>query len=121
MCVGLPFRVTDRRGAPAGHVWADHHGETRLIDTALVGDCAPGEWLLAFLDRAQERLSPARAAEIDATLALVAAAMHGSGPADAAAAFALPSAMDAAQLAALTGAPAGALAPLHPQSQDTDR
>lgn len=103
MCVGLPMCITERRGAPAGHAWAHGRGEDRLVNTALVGDCAPGEWVLVFLDSAQERLSPERAAEIDATLDLVAAAMQGHAPTDTAAAFVLPSAMNAAQLAALTG------------------
>lgn len=103
MCMGLPMCITERRGTPAGHAWAHGRGESRLVNTALVGDCAPGEWVLVFLDSAQERLSTERAAEIDATLDLVAAAMQGQLPTDTAAAFVLPSAMDAAQLAALTG------------------
>ena len=103
MCMGLPMCITERRGTPAGHAWAHGRGESRLVNTALVGDCAPGEWVLVFLDSAQERLSTERAAEIDATLDLVAAAMQGHELTNTEAAFVLPSAMDAAQLAALTG------------------
>jgi hydrogenase expression/formation protein HypC len=101
--MGLPMCITERRGTPAGHAWAHGRGESRLVNTALVGDCAPGEWVLVFLDSAQERLSTERAAEIDATLDLVAAAMRGHELTNTEAAFVLPSAMDAAQLAALTG------------------
>ena len=103
MCMGLPMCITERRGTPAGHAWAHGRGESRLVNTALVGDCAPGEWVLVFLDSAQERLSPERAAEIDATLDLVAAAMQGHAPTHTEAAFVLPSAMNAAQVAELTG------------------
>jgi hydrogenase expression/formation protein HypC len=114
MCVGLPMQVIESapgQTLPAGWVRVAGRGEERAVDTALVGACAPGEWVLVFLDRVQERLDARRAAEIDATLDLVAGAMRGLLPVDAAAAFALPSAMDAAALAALIGAPAPALPP----------
>lgn len=80
-------------------------GQTREVNTALVGACAPGDWLLVFLDNAQERLDAQRAAEIDATLDLLDRAGFDATVADADAAFPLPSAMSAAQLAALTGDP----------------
>ena len=103
MCIGLPMQVL--AAVPGGARCRDRNGAERLIDTALVGPCAAGDWLLVFLDAARERLDAARAAEIDATLALLEAALAGTPPAAAAApAFALPSALDAAQLAALTGA-----------------
>ena len=51
--------------------------EEREVRTALVDPVAPGDWLLVFLDDARERLSPERAAEISATLALVEAALSG--------------------------------------------
>lgn len=75
MCIGWPMQVVavqpghatvQRRGAPA----------TRsTVRTALVGAVQPGDWLLVFLDDAREWLSAERAAEIDATLALVQAAL----------------------------------------------
>jgi hydrogenase expression/formation protein HypC len=89
------------------------HGRSRAetIDTRLVedgggdaGPIEPGQWLLVFQGAARERLSAERAAEIDATLDLLEAAMAGTGG-HADAAFALPSAMSAEQLQHLTGKP----------------
>lgn len=120
MCIGLPMQVLSVR---PGHALAQGRGQRREVNTALVGDCAPGDWLLVFLDSARESLSPARAAEVNATLDLVEEAMGlqpGAWTADAdavdadadapafahsAAAFALPSAMSLADLARLTGSP----------------
>jgi hydrogenase expression/formation protein HypC len=81
-------------------------GETRRITTRLLPDLAAGQWVLVFLDDARDILSPQRAAEVNATLDLLAAAM-GQGDAQAisaAAAFELPSAMDITRLLALTQA-----------------
>ena len=104
MCMGLPMQVLSVR---PGRASVAGRGEQREVDTALIGPVQPGDWLLVFLDAARERLTPERAAEVDATLDLVAQVMAGAPAplAPQAAAFALPSAMDAAQLAALTGAP----------------
>ena len=101
MCIGLPMQVIATRD---GFATVTGRGETREVDTALIGPCGVGEWLLVFLDGARERLDPARAAEVNATLDLLATALQAL-PCDdpSAAAFALPSAMTPAQLAALTG------------------
>lgn len=104
MCIGIPMQVIE---VQPGHALVQGRGDTRRVDTALIGDPAPGDWLLIFLDAAREALSPERAAEVSATLDLLDAAMAGQADAaHAAAAFDLPSAMSAEQLAALTGAPA---------------
>jgi hydrogenase expression/formation protein HypC len=106
MCIGLPMQV---QSVSPGHALVQGRGETRKVNTALVVPPAPGDWLLVFLDSARESLSPERAAEINAALDLLADAMAGllPGPYSLAAdpGFALPSAMSAAQLAALTGQP----------------
>ncbi len=102
MCIGLPMHVLDTR--PGAALCVDRHARQRWIDTALVGACAPGDWLLIFIDAARERLCAERAAEIDATLALLDAALLGE-PLDDQAAFALPSAMSAGDLASLLGQP----------------
>ncbi|WP_110970200.1 HypC/HybG/HupF family hydrogenase formation chaperone [Pseudomonas huaxiensis] len=102
MCIGLPMHVLGTR--PGAALCVDRHARQRWIDTALVGECVPGEWLLVFIDAARERLSAERAAEIDATLALLDAALLGE-PVGADAAFALPSAMSAEDLARLLGQP----------------
>lgn len=125
MCLGLPMQV---RHVEAGRAWVEGRGERRRVDLALVGEVAPGDWLLVHLNDARERIDARRAAEVDAALDLVEAAMApcaadatadetgcdtgcgrcGTTPpawADPAAdpGFALPSAMDAATLARLTG------------------
>lgn len=102
MCIGLPMQVTATR--PGAALCLDRHARQRWIDTLLVGDCVPGDWLLVFIDAARERLDACRAAEIDATLTLLDAALLGA-PADRDAAFSLPSAMSADDLARLLGQP----------------
>lgn len=82
-----------------------HDGRTQVVDTALVGPCAPGQWLLVFLDSARERIDAARADEIAATLTLLAQALAGT-PVDDAPGFVLPSSWSADALAALVGTPA---------------
>lgn len=75
-----------------GHAIVSRGDEQREVRTALVEPVAPGDWLLVFLDDARERLTPARAAEIEATLALVQAALDGTSQWPVPAAFELPSA-----------------------------
>lgn len=104
MCIGIPMqvlRVTPGRALCAGR------GEQREIGTVLVGDVAPGDWLLVFLESARERITAARAAEVNAVLDLVSAAVQGADASEPD--FALPSAMDPRQLVALTGSPLPAL------------
>lgn len=99
MCIGIPMQVIEADGRFA---LCEGRGERRRINTALVGDVAPGDWLLVFLDDARERIDAARAAEVNAALDLVLGAMQGADLAvdiD----FALPSQMNADQLRALTG------------------
>jgi hydrogenase expression/formation protein HypC len=82
-------------------------GRVEDIDTRLVGGCAAGQWLLIFQGAARERLDPARAAEIDRALDLLEAGLAGDATAaQADPGFTLPSAMSAAELAALTQPPA---------------
>ena len=112
MCIGWPMQVV---AAQPGRAMVQRRGvptTRREVGTALVGTVQPGDWLLVFLDDARERLDPARAAEIDATLALVEAALGGPVPlgalphdglppgASAADPFELPSALSVEQLQA---------------------
>lgn len=85
-----------------GHATVRRGAEQREVNTALAGPVSPGDWLLVFLGDARERLAPARAAEIEATLALVEAALAdpASAGAPAAPAFDLPSSWTAEQLEA---------------------
>jgi len=102
MCIGIPMQVA--RIEP-GHAVCAGRGETRRVRTALVGEVALGEWLLVFIDSAQERLDPDRAQEITATLALLQDAMNGLPAMAADTAFELPSSWTASQLRALAGTP----------------
>ena len=106
MCIGWPMQVTEHW---PGSAHAQRRDVLARIDTRLVGEVAVGDWLLVFQGAARERLAAGRAAEIDAALALLEAAMGGDGEGAAGdPGFALPSAMDPALLAALSGpAPKG--------------
>lgn len=99
MCIGIPMQVIESDGRFA---LCEGRGERRRINTALVGEVVPGDWLLVFLDDAREPIDAARAAEVNAALDLVLGAMQGADlvvDID----FALPSQMNADQLRALTG------------------
>ncbi len=96
MCIGWPMQVVATR---PGFATVRRGAVQREVGTLLVGPVQAGDWLLVFLDDAREALSPERAAEVDATLALVEAALQGHAAADAP--FELPSAMSAEQLQAL--------------------
>ena len=93
MCIGIPMQVTS---VIPGFANVAGRSETRRVGTRLIDDVAPGQWLLVFLDDAREAITPERAAEVNATLDLLAAAMgQGASPAlpdDPG--FALPSAMN---------------------------
>ncbi|WP_342668626.1 HypC/HybG/HupF family hydrogenase formation chaperone [Derxia gummosa] len=100
--MGIPMQVvsaTERKAQCLGR------GELREVNIALVGDVAPGDWVLVFIDSAIEVISAERAAEVNETLDMLAAALTDQfGPAGADPGFTLPSAMSADDLAALTGA-----------------
>lgn len=103
MCIGIPMQVVQAQGRRA--LVAGREGE-RVVDTALVGDVRPGEWLLVFLDAARERIDAQRAAEVDAALDLLASALGGQAPAPGDdPGFVLPSSLSAAEVAALAGQP----------------
>lgn len=87
-----------------GHALCQGRGPERRINTALVGTLVPGDWVLVFMESAQELLSQQRAQEINATLDLMDAALKGE-PHNLAVGFSLPSAMSQTQLVALCGAP----------------
>jgi hydrogenase expression/formation protein HypC len=99
MCIGIPMQV---KAVEPGYALCVGRGETRRVNTALVGAVAPGDWLLVFLNDAREQIDAGRAAEINATLDLVFGAMQG-GVADAPAEFELPSRMSVEQLRQLSG------------------
>lgn len=100
MCIGIPMQVL---ALEPGHAICAGRGERRRVRTALVGEPRPGDWLLVFLDSAQERIPAERAREVDATLDLLAAVQAGQGG-GADAGFTLPSQISPTELLALTGA-----------------
>lgn len=104
MCIGIPMRVC---AVEPGHAWVEGRGERRRVNTALVGEPAVGEWLLIFLEGARERLDDERAAEVNAALDLIEGALSPTAGIDPFGdpGFVLPSAMSAAQVAALSGQP----------------
>lgn len=93
MCIGIPMQVTS---VGPGFANVAGRGEDRRVGTRLIGHCEPGQWLLVFLDDAREMISPERAAEVNATLDLLALAIgQGASPAfPDEPGFALPSSMD---------------------------
>lgn len=94
MCIGIPMQVIEVSDDVA--MVAGRTGVER-IDTRLVDAVAPGDWLLVFQGAARERLDAERAAEINATLELLEAAL--AGDAERAAAdpgFVLPSTLSPA-------------------------
>ncbi len=92
MCIGIPMQVIS---VEPGFANAAGRSEVRRVGTRLIGDCQVGDWLLVFLDDAREMISPERAAEVNATLDLLALAIgQGVSPAfPIEPGFALPSAM----------------------------
>jgi hydrogenase expression/formation protein HypC len=102
MCIGIPMQVESTR---PGFAVVQGRGERKTVDTALIVEPQVGDWLLVFIESAREVISAERALEVNATLDLVADAMsgqtHPAWPVEAA--FELPSAMSAEQLAALAG------------------
>ncbi|HET7866732.1 MAG TPA: HypC/HybG/HupF family hydrogenase formation chaperone [Burkholderiaceae bacterium] len=100
MCIGFPMQVMS---VEPGHALCAGRGETRRVRTALLGEVATGDWLLVFIDSAQERLDRPRADEINATLDLLQASLEGAPPGvDAPVAFDLPSGWTTEQLRALS-------------------
>jgi hydrogenase expression/formation protein HypC len=74
MCIGLPMQVIE---TSPGRALCQGRGERREVDTLLVGEPAPGSWLLVFLDSAREILSAERALQINQALTGLELAMQG--------------------------------------------
>ncbi|QVM85130.1 HypC/HybG/HupF family hydrogenase formation chaperone [Novosphingobium decolorationis] len=85
MCLGIPMKVVEVAGpgralCANGDVWVE-------IDTLLVGDVAPGEWLMTFLGAAREKMDEVSALRSRDALSALEAIMNG-GEVDIEAAFA---------------------------------
>lgn len=79
MCVGLPMRVVSGDDVAAV---CERRGERATLNMMLVGAQPPGTWVLAFMGTAREVLSAEDAAQIDAALDAVAAALAGETDVD---------------------------------------
>ncbi|BCK87551.1 hypothetical protein MIZ01_1335 [Sideroxyarcus emersonii] len=80
MCLGIPMQVVEVDGAFA---WCEGRGRRERLNTLLLEEVTPGEWVYAVLGHAREKLTPQRAAEIDLALDGLAAAMQGEANLDA--------------------------------------
>lgn len=65
MCLGIPMQVVEVEGVFA---WCNGRNGPQRINTMLLGDVTPGQWLLTFLDTAREVIDAERAALIDSAL-----------------------------------------------------
>ncbi len=65
MCIGIPMQVTAVDGMFA---WCDGRGGSKRINTMLLGDVQPGDWLLTFLDSAREIIDAERATLVNSAL-----------------------------------------------------
>ncbi|MBS7669304.1 HypC/HybG/HupF family hydrogenase formation chaperone [Croceicoccus gelatinilyticus] len=85
MCIGIPMQV--EAVDDMGRAVCLHAGAQHRIDTALVGEVAPGEWVMTFLGAAREKMDEASARRSLDAIAAVEAIMSG-GTANIEAAFA---------------------------------
>nr|WP_321442674.1 HypC/HybG/HupF family hydrogenase formation chaperone [uncultured Cohaesibacter sp.] len=74
MCMGLPMKVVE---AGFGYAICEDRGTSRHIDTMLVGDVSPGDWLLVFIDAARDVISEEEAQKIGDALRAVEQIMSG--------------------------------------------
>ena len=74
MCVGVPMQVVEVHG---GYAICHHQGEPQSIDTALVGECQPGDWLMTFLGAAREKMPEAEARQSLAAVSALEAMLRG--------------------------------------------
>ncbi len=75
MCIGIPMQVIE---SGFGRARCEGMGQTREVDTLLVGEVPPGTWLLVFLDSAREILSETEAQRIAGAVQAVGQVMDGT-------------------------------------------
>ncbi|MFA7095664.1 MAG: HypC/HybG/HupF family hydrogenase formation chaperone [Gammaproteobacteria bacterium] len=74
MCMGIPMQVVAVEGL---HAQCTGRGRVSRVSMMLTGPQPPGTWVLVHLGTAWEVLEPERAAQIDAALDAVEAALRG--------------------------------------------
>jgi hydrogenase expression/formation protein HypC len=75
MCIGIPMRVLS---AGEGCALCERRGERSTLNMLLIGDVAPGDYVLAFQGSAVRVLTPEEAAQTDAALDALQAALDGA-------------------------------------------
>lgn len=79
MCLGIPMQVIEIDGAFA---WCEGRGRRERLNTLLLEDVSPGDWVYAVLGQAREIMTAQHAAEINLALDGLAAAMQGEANLD---------------------------------------
>lgn len=74
MCISLPMQVLK---VEPGFALCEGMGEIRRVNTWLIDQPAPGDWLLVFVDSAREILEPERAQQIADALQAATLALSG--------------------------------------------
>ena len=75
MCIGIPMQVLSV--AADGGSWCEGRGQRVKLNMALVGEQPPGGWVLAFQGSAVRVLTAEGAAQTNAALDALEAALHG--------------------------------------------
>jgi hydrogenase expression/formation protein HypC len=74
MCIGIPMRVIESDGFVA---LCEGRGERRSVNAMLVDELVPGQWVLVHLGSAHRLLDDEEAAQINAALDALTAALNG--------------------------------------------
>lgn len=80
MCLGIPMQVVEVDGAFA---WCEGRGRRERLNTLLLEDVSPGDWVYAVLGQAREKMTAQHAAELNLALDGLAAALQGKTNLDA--------------------------------------
>lgn len=80
MCLGIPMQVVEVDGPFA---WCEGRGRREQLNTILLEEVSPGDWVYAVLGQAREKMTPQHAAEINLALDGLAAALRGETALDA--------------------------------------
>ena len=75
MCIGIPMRVIE---PGEGVAWCEGRGQRQQVDMILVGDHAPGTWVLAFNGAARRVIDEDEAVQTAAALDALDAAFAGA-------------------------------------------
>lgn len=74
MCIGVPMQLVE---PGESHAWGDGRGGRSRVDLAIVGPQPAGAWVLAFQGAARRVLSAEEAAQTNAALDALEAALAG--------------------------------------------